>query len=93
MPIGLVIVRSNIKFLGLRPAFHFDLLSLAFLLRKDGRVIQSSPLCFQFYAKKALAPCDQCSGQGHGNVSRFKILEDVILLALKTNIHLILKVE
>ena len=93
VPVGFVVVSTDVELLRLGAAFNFDLLALAFLLGENGRVVQTSPLGLQLDTEQTLAPRNQGSREGHGNVPRLEIFQDVILFPLEANVHLVLKIE
>ena len=56
-------------------------------------VVDLAPLRFQLGAKQGLAALDQCALQGHADVARFDVFEDVVFFALETDVHLVFKVK
>ena len=93
MPICLVIVRPDVEILCLGPALHFYFLTLTLLLAEYGGVVHLAPLRFKLQTKQGLTALDEGALQGHVDVARLDVLENVILLPLEPDVHLVLEVE
>ena len=93
VPVGLVVVRPDVEFLRLGTALHLDLLPLALLLAEDGGVVHLAPLGLELQTEQGLAALDQCALERHVDVARLDVLQDVVLLALEPDVHLVLEVE
>ena len=91
--VGFVVVRPDVKFLGLCATLHFNLAALAFLLAEHGGVVQPAPLGFQFDPKQTLRAGNQRTVQRHVDVAGLHVLQDVVLFSLEANVHLVLKIE
>ena len=91
--VGLIVVGSDVKLLGLGAPLDFNLATLAFLLAEDRGVVKTPPLGFHLQAKKALRPHNQAAVQWHADVSRFNVFQDVVFFSLETNVHLVFKVK
>ena len=91
--VGLVVVGPDIKLLSLGTALYFDFLSLSLLLTEDRGVVNLSPLGLELQTKQGLAALNEGALQGHIDVARFNVLQDVVLFSLKPDVHLVLKVE
>ena len=91
--VRLVVVRSDVKFLRLGTAFHFDFASFALLLAENGGVVKAPPLRFHLHPKQTLGALNQGTIQRHADVSRLDVFQDVVLLALEADVHLVFKIE
>ena len=93
VPVGLIVVRPDVEFLRLRPALHLDFLPLSLLLAEDGGVVHLAPLGLELQAEEGLAALNERALQRHVDVARLDVLQDVVLLALEPDVHLVLEVE
>ena len=93
VPIGFVVVSTDVELLGLGPAFHLNFTALPLLLAENCRVVQTPPLRFQFHTKQTLRTSNQAAVQWHADVSRLNVFQDVVLLSLKANVHLVFEIE
>ena len=91
--VGLVIVGADVELLGLGPTLDFDFAPLAFLLAEHRGVVKTSPLRFQLHPEQALGADNQAAVERHVDVPRLDVLQDVVLLPLEADVHLVLKIE
>ena len=93
MAVGLVVVGADVEFLGLGAALNLDFTPLAFLLAEHRGVVESSPLRFQLDPEQALGAHNQTAVERHVDVPRLDVFQDVVLLPLEADVHLVLKIE
>ena len=79
MPVFVVFVRFNIKFLLLATALDLDVFALRFLLRNQTCEAQVAKLELGFDPEKALGTLNQGSTQGHTHVTCFDFFQDIVL--------------
>ena len=91
--VGFVVVGADVELLGLGTPLHFNLTPLPLLLAEHCGVVQTSPLGFQLQTKQTLRARNQAAVERHVDVARLDVLQDVVLLTLETDVHLVLKVK
>ena len=91
--VGLVVVGADVELLGLRATLDLNFTPLAFLLAEHRGVVESSPLRFQLDPEQALGAHNQTAVERHVDVPRLDVLQDVVLLPLEADVHLVLKIE
>ena len=93
MPVGLVVVGPNVKLLCLSSPLNFDFLSLSLLLTEHGGVVHLAPLRLELGTKQRLTSLNQRALEGHADVSRLDVFENVVFFPLEPDVHLVLKIE
>ena len=93
VPVGLVIVGPDVEFLRLGAALNFDFLALAFLLAEHRGVVHLAPLRLELGAEQRLAALDEGALKRHADVAGLDVLQNVVLLALEPDVHLVFEVE
>ena len=93
VPVGFVIVRSDVKFLGLCAPLNLDFLALTLLLAEYRGVVHLAPLGLELRTKQRLTALDQRALQRHADVARLDVFQDVILFSLEADVHLVLEVK
>ena len=93
VPIRLVVVGADVEFLGLGAALHLNLTPLTLLLGENGRVVQPPKLRFQLQTKQTLRSSDQRPRQRHLDVPGLDVFQDVVLLPLEPDVHLVFEVK
>ena len=91
--IRFVIICAYIKILRLCATLNFDLLAFTLLLRKYCRIVELAPLRLELHTEETLRPRNECPLEGKRDVSRFNILEYIVFLTLKTDVHLVFEIE
>ena len=91
--VGLVVVGADVEFLGLGATLNLDFTPLAFLLAEHRGVVEPSPLRFQLDPEQTLGTHNQTAVERHVDVPRLDVLQDVVLLSLEADVHLVLKIE
>ena len=93
VPVGFVIVRTDVELLGLGPSLDLYFTSFSLLLTEDRCVVQATPLGFQLQSKQTLRTRDQAAVEWHAYVPRFDVLQNVVLFTLEPDVHLVFEVE
>ena len=91
--VGLVVVGTDVKLLGLGTTFDLDFTTLPFLLAENRGVVEASPLRLQLDPEQALRADNQTAVERHVDVACLNVLQDVVLLPLEADVHLVLKIE
>ena len=93
MSVGLIVVGPDVELLGLGAPLHLNLFALALLLAEHGGVVHLAPLRFQLGAEQRLTALNQGALKRHADVARLDVFQDVVLLPLEADVHLVLEVE
>ena len=88
-----VLVGLEIEFVGLGTAGHRNGFCFRLLLGSDGGHHQFTELELRLHAEQALTTGNQRAVQRQRNITELNQLQDVILLALEFQLHLVFKIE
>ena len=91
--VGLVVVGADVELLGLRATLDLNFTPLPLLLAEHRGVVEPSPLRFQLDPKQALGAHNQTAVERHVDVARLDVFQNVVLLPLETDVHLVLKIK